>query len=198
MPRANPSGKFDRAYYDRFYRDPRTRVASRRGFLRLGRFVAAYLAHLEIEVDTVLDLGCGVGHWREVAEKVFPRADYTGVEISEYLCAELGWEQGSVVDWDGDGADLVVCHGVLQYLNARDCRRAIANLARLTEGALYLEVLTREDWDQNVDQSVTDGNVFLREAAWYRRELGKRFMACGGGLFLPRDTGAVLFELERA
>ena len=197
MPRANPSRKFDRSYYDRFYRDPATRVATRRGFLRLGRFVAAYLAHLEIEVDTVLDLGCGVGHWEEVTREVFPDAEHTGVEISEYLCRELGWEHGSVVDWDGEGADLVVCHGVLQYLNARDCRRAIANLARLTEGALYLEALTREDWEHHVDQSVTDGNVFLSESAWYRRELGRRFIPCGGGLFLPKHTHAVLFELER-
>jgi len=145
----------------------------------------------------VLDLGCGVGHWERVTRRVFPEADYTGVEISEYLCRELGWEHGSVVDWDGEGADLVVCHGVLQYLNARDCRRAIRNLARLTEGALYLEVLTQEDWEHNVDRSVTDGNVFLRESAWYRRELARRFIPCGGGLFLPKDTPAVLFELER-
>lgn len=198
MPEANPNRKFDRAYYDRFYRDPRTRVASREGFRRLGRFVAAYLAHLEVEVDSVLDLGCGLGHWREVAAERFPDAEYTGVEVSEYLCRELGWERGSVVDWDGEAADLVVCHGVLQYLGARDCKRAIANLARLAEGALYLEVLTEEDWDRNVDQAVTDGDVFLRPAAWYRRELGRRFVACGGGLFLPADTPAVLFELEHA
>ncbi len=195
MPSAR---KFDRAYYDRFYRDPRTRVGTRRAFARLGRFVGAYLRHLEIEVSTVLDLGCGVGHWREAARRAFPRATYTGVEVSAYLCREYGWERGSVVDWAGDPADLVVCHGVLQYLDARDARRALRNLARLTEGALYLEVLTREDWDENVDRRVTDGEVFLRPAEFYRRELRKHFVACGGGLFVPRDSGTVLFELEKA
>lgn len=191
------ASKFDRAYYDRFYRDPGTRVATRRGFLRLGRFVAAYLRYLEVDVETVLDLGCGVGHWRDAARRCWPRARYTGVEISPYLCREYGWRRGSVVDWDGDPADLVICHGVLQYLPARDARRALRNLARLAHGALYLEVLTREDWDQNVDQRVTDGDVYLRPAAWYRRELARRFVPCGGGLFVPADAGVVLFELER-
>lgn len=189
--------KFDRAYYERFYRDPATRVASAEGFLRLGRFVAGYLDYLEVEVGSVLDLGCGVGHWREVARECFPGAAYTGVEVSPYLCREYGWERGSVADWDGEPADLVVCHGVLQYLNARDARRAIRNMATLTEGALYLEVLTREDWDENVDQSVTDGDVYLRRADWYRREIAKLFYACGGGLFVPKDSSVVLFELER-
>jgi hypothetical protein len=95
-------------------------------------------------------------------------------------------------------ADLVVCHGVLQYLDARSARRAIANLARLTGGALFLEALTAEDWEHNCDRSLTDGDVFLRPAAWYRRELARRFTNCGGGVFLAASSPAVLYELEKA
>lgn len=195
MPPA--SRKFDQAYYDRFYGDSRTRVATEREFQRLGRFVRTYLDFLEVEVRTVLDLGCGVGHWKRVARKHFPSARYRGVEVSAYLCREHGWERGSIVDFAGAPADLVVCHGVLQYLPAQDARRAIKNLGRLTGGALYLEVLTREDWDENVDRSVTDGDVYLRPASFYRRELSRLFRSCGGGLFVPRDSPVVLYELER-
>lgn len=189
--------KFDRAYYDRFYGDARTRVASARGFQRLGRFVASYLQYLEIPVETVLDLGCGVGHWAAVARRIFPKARYTGVEVSAYLCRKHGWKLGSVVSWHGAPADLVVCQGVLQYLPAGEARRAMRNLARLTHGALYLEVLTREDWQSNVDQSVTDGDVYLRSASFYKKELAKSFVACGGGIFVPKSSDIVLYELER-
>ncbi len=195
MATADPH--FDRLYYDRYYRDPERRVAEEEGTARLVSFVASYLKHLEIPPDTALDLGCGLGLWRSGLEAHFPGIAYQGVEVSEHLCDELGWALGSVATWDGDEADLVVCHGVLQYLPTREARRAIENLARLTSGALYLEVLTQEDWADNCDQDRTDGDVHLRKASWYRRELQGRFVALGGGLFLPADSDVVLYELER-
>jgi hypothetical protein len=107
-----------------------------------------------------------------------------------------------VVDYrpeKGEGkADLVICQGVLQYLDAREARRAVGNLARLTGGALYLEVLTRNDWEENCNQSITDGDVYLRDAAWYRRELSRSFIGCGGGVFVHRKADVVLYDMERA
>ena len=192
------SRSFDKAYYDRFYGHPGFRVADRQSIARLGNMVCAYLKHLELTVESVLDLGCGLGYWRPVIRRHFPAADYTGVEASDYLCRKYGWVPGSVVDYRADEpGDLVICQGVLQYLNARDARRAIANLGRLTRGALYLEALTERDWKEKCEQSVTDGDVYLRSADFYLRALGKSFVSAGGGLFLPRDSGAVLFDLER-
>lgn len=194
-----PAQRFDESYYDRFYRNPATRVTERATIRRLARFVCAYLDHLEVDVETVLDLGCGLGLWRAEIRRHYPDAEYVGVEISEHACEEHGWEQGSVVDYEADEpADLVICQGVLQYLPAREARRAIGNLARLTRGALYLEALTREDWEHNVSRATTDGDVYLRKAQWYRSALRKHFIACGGGLFVPRDDPPVLYELEKA
>ncbi|MEM1414498.1 MAG: class I SAM-dependent methyltransferase [Myxococcota bacterium] len=195
MPRSSPD-RFDAAYYRRFYEDPRTRVADKATTRRLGEFVGAYLRFLEVEVDSVLDLGCGLGWWMPVAKKL--KARYRGVEVSPHLCATYGWTEGSVVDFEGPGADLVVCQGVLQYLPAREAQKALTNLARLTVGALYLEVLTREDWDENVSQELTDGDVYIRGADWYRARLRKHFVAAGGGVFLPRDGAATsLYALEK-
>ncbi|HLU40648.1 MAG TPA: class I SAM-dependent methyltransferase [Planctomycetota bacterium] len=191
--------RFDAAYYARFYGDRRTRVADAASTRRLGEFVCAYLRFLGLPVREVVDLGCGLGHWRAVIAAQFPRARYTGVEVSDYLCRRYGWQKGSAVDYRHPRpADLVICQGVLQYLDARQARAAIDNLARLTRGALYLEVLTRTDWEENCDRSVTDGAVHLRTGAFYRRLLRRHFHACGGGLFVRRDAGVVLFELEHA
>ncbi len=193
------SFSFDSAYYDRFYRDRNRRVTSGPETDRLVGFVVAYMRHLDLPLRTVADVGCGLGLWRTALRKHRRGVRYTGVEVSDYLCERYGWQQGSVVDWDPKSSfDLVVCHGVLQYLGARDARRAIRNLTRLSHGAVYLEALTREDWQQNCDREVTDGDVFLRPVAWYRRALAPHFTNCGGGLFLTHRASAVLYELEKA
>lgn len=189
---------FDQDYYDRFYRDPKTCVATEEITQQLADFVCCYLKHVGQSVGNVLDMGCGLGFWRDGVRRHFPDAKYTGVEVSTYLCEEFGWKQGSVVDYRGRSrADLVVCQGVLQYLTDTECRDALANLGRLTRGALYLEALTKQDWEENCDRTVTDGAVHLRSGAWYRRHLAKSFTNCGGGVFLADSSDANLFELER-
>lgn len=189
--------RFDRRYYQRFYEDPETRVTSPAARRRLGRFVAAYLAHLELPVRSVLDVGCGTGEWQSVVRREFRRAEYTGVEISTDMCEEHGWEHGSIIDWDHQGSfDLVICQGVLQYLRDRDAAKAVDNLIRWTGSALYLEALTRRDWKDNCDTDVTDDDVNLRTGDWYRGRLRDAFTDCGGGLFVKRDTDVVFFELE--
>ena len=84
----------------------------------------------------MLDAGCGIGLLRAPLMRAFPRAQYTGLEYSEYLCQRYGWTQGSLADWRADPFDLVVCYDVLQYLDDRTAARAIANLGRLTRGVL--------------------------------------------------------------
>lgn len=186
--------RFDAAYYQRYYGT--LQLAA--GVETLVRFVCAYLDHLGVTVDEVLDFGCGQGFWRAPLLRAYPHARYVGIELSEHACETYGWTRGSVVDHvHGRKADLVVCQGVLQYLSDEQADLAIRNLAGHTRGALYLEALTQEDWDQNCDRTATDGDVHLRSGAWYRERLAAHFLNCGGGLFVPHDSSAVLFELER-
>src|SRR5262245_17857784 len=129
---AEDRDRFDRSYYERFYKNPRTRVTSEREVQRLGRFVCSYLAHLGVPVQRVLDAGCGLGYWRAVVAEHYPRASYQGIEVSAYLCRELGWTQASVAEFRTRGRfDLVICQGVLQYLDSAEADAAIENLGRL-------------------------------------------------------------------
>jgi SAM-dependent methyltransferase len=197
MKTATGAERFDQRYYDRYYRNRRTRVQSAREVAVLGRFVCGYLAHLGQPVRSVLDAGCGLGHWQNVIRKHHPKARYTGIEVSAYLCQELGWTRASVVDYKPRGRfDLVICQGVLQYLDDAAAALAIDNLSHLCRGALYLEALTAEDWRDNCDKRATDGRVHLRRADFYRRRLARNFRACGGGLYLHRESTAVLYALE--
>jgi SAM-dependent methyltransferase len=188
---------FNEAYYRKYYQDPRTRVGDRKGCRALANFLFAYLKYLQVPVASVLDLGCGIGLWRDEVLRHRSAARYVGVENSAHACRKYGWEQGSVTDYrPAEDFDLVLCHDVLQYLDDGEAEAAMRNLAGLAKSALHLEVLTAEDWANNCDQEKTDGGVHLRGAAWYRERLKPRFFACGGGLFLARNTPAVLYELE--
>ena len=189
---------FDEAYYQRYYYDPRTRVVDPEHARRLGDFVASYLAHLHLPVRRVLDMGCGIGLWRETVARHFPAARYQGVEYSDYLCQRYGWTHGSVLDWQADEPfDLVICQGVLAYLSPPDLRRALANLGRLCRGALYLEAVTLEDYERDaIDLELSDPRLHRHRAALYRRGLAPQFRAAGGGLWLSRRAQVPLLALE--
>ena len=51
--------QFDRAYYERFYRNPRTAVTNRAEMNARGRLIAAMADHLGLPVRSILDAGCG-------------------------------------------------------------------------------------------------------------------------------------------
>lgn len=197
---AGPTGasRFDAAYYRRHYENRRTAVTSRHEMLRRGAFIGAFVCYLDLPVRTILDAGCGLGWLRRPLLAAFPRARYTGLEASEYLCRRYGWLRGSLASHHpGSPYDLVVCYDVLQYLDDHEASRAMANLTRLTRRALYFSALTQEDWDLHCDQLRTEGEVHIRPASWYLARLEGRFDAVGCGLFLRHGIDVALWAIER-
>lgn len=195
MPRS--TRRFDADFFERYYRDPETRVADAHDAARLAALIAGVVHYLELPVRRILDAGCGVGLLRAPLRRLFPAARYEGLEVSAFLCRRHGWHQGSLETFAAAPYDLVICHDVLQYLDDRAAGRALANLARLTRGALYFSVLTRRDWQVAADQSRTDRDVHLRGAAWYRQRLRRGFRHVGCGVHLARALVPILWELER-
>lgn len=193
-----PAATFDEAYYQRFYFDKKTSVVDPAHMDRLGAFVGAYLQYLRVPVRRVLDVGCGIGLWQGLIARHFPQASYQGVELSDYLCDRYGWQRGSVVDYTADAPfDLVICQGVLPYLSPPDLRRALANLGRLSQGALYVEAVSREDYERDViDEQLTDARLFRHRTELYRRGLRAHSRELGGGLWLSRQAEVPLFALE--
>ena len=190
--------EFDKAYYKRFYNYPRIRVSDMKECAVLGDSVCAYLRYLGQPVRRVLDIGCGLGFWQDVIARHYPKARYTGVEISDYLCEQYGWIRGSVVDFKARTAfDLVICTDVLQYLSSAAASVAIDSVANLCRGAMYFNLLTKQDWEENCDQERTNGDVYLRSSDWYRRRLRRHFIQAGGGVFISRKSPIVLWELEK-
>ena len=189
---------FNREYYRRFYFDTRTAVVSRVEMRARARLIGAYATHIGLPVRRLLDAGCGIGLLRAPLMRAFPRAQYTGLEYSEYLCERFGWTRGSLADWRAEPFDLVVCYDVLQYLDDRTAARAIVNLGRLTRGVLYLSALTTRDWRDNCDRTRTDRDVHLRDAAWYAARLRRWFRPSGAGFWIRRGAPLTTWEMETA
>lgn len=188
---------FDARYYRRFYLSAATRAMSQPETERRAAAVANIVAQHELPVKRILDMGCGLGWFKAPLQAVFPKARYTGVEYSEYLCEELGWQHGSVVDYRGRGQfDLVICCDVLQYLDDSSAIRAINNLARLCRGALYLHVPTRHDWQTLMDPGGTDANVQVRPGSWYQKHLRQHFRHIGCGVLVKHDVEVLQWELH--
>lgn len=189
---------FGAAYFRRFYLDPATRVVTHGEMRSRAAVIASLLAHVQIPVRRILDAGCGLGLLRKPLAEFYPRARYSGLEASPYLCKRFGWIAGSITDFaPSKPFDLMICYDVLQYLPDREAARAIANFAMLTRAALYVSALTIEDWRDNCDRSRTDRDVHLRSGAWYRRRLRKSFRYVGVGVWLRTDVTATLWDMEQ-
>ena len=86
-----PEKTYDRAYFDRWYRNPETRVKSSAGIKRkaaLALSVAEY--YLERPVKNVLDVGCGEGNWLPALQALRPAIHYTGIDASPYVVERFG------------------------------------------------------------------------------------------------------------
>jgi len=193
-PRAE---RFDKAYYRRFYRD--APVHDRRRIAQLAQGVLGLAGWWGLPVRSVLDVGAGPGFWRDWFATNKPGVRYRSVDVSEHACARYGHERADIATWQpARPYDLVVCQGVLQYLDDAGAASAILNLATATRHLLYLEAPTLADLQGVVDRDYTDLAVAWREGRWYRRRLRPHFVEVGAGLHVRRGAPVRFYELERA
>ncbi len=198
MPaRAAKTEPFDAQYYDRYYGSSRTRVHSADDVAKLCTAVVSFIEWWQQPLTTVLDVGAGVGLWRDWFAKRRPGVAYRSTEYSAHACREYGHEQRDITRWRAKATfDLVVCQGVLPYVDDDGAAKAIENLAAMAGGFLYLEAITRKDIREVCDETRTDVKVHERTGAWYRSRLSRHFIEVGCGLWCKREAGVLFYELE--
>ncbi len=194
--------RYDRAYFDRWYRDPRHRqwaIADVARKVRMVLGLAEYL--LERPVRSVLDVGCGEASWQPILTRLRPRLQYLGVDASGYAVETYGRARnirpGTLAGLGALGLrrrfDLVVCCDVLHYVPTPEVRRGLAAIAALARGPAYLEAYTSAD-----DVSGDHVDFQRRSPATYRtlfREAG--FTPVGPHTYVGRDMRRGLVELEK-
>lgn len=195
--RGDEGGAFDASYYARYYHDPKTRVHGPKEIGHLCTAVSSLCDWWGFSVETVLDVGAGAGLWRDWFRANRPAVRYRSTEVSAYACKRYGHEQRDITRWRDDAQfDLVVCQGVLPYLDDEGCARALENLAAMTAGFLYLEAITARDVKEVIDGQKTDVKVHPRRGTFYRSRLREGFREVGCGLWCKRDAPVLFYELE--
>lgn len=194
MPSRN---RFDASYYARFYGDDPVHTAGLVG--HLASAVHSMALWWGVPITSVLDIGAGPGYWRDWYRTHEPGVRYDSVDVSEHACDTYGHECRDITTWRPPRSyDLVVCHGVLHYLNARSAEAAVENIASAAKGLVYIEAPTTSDLENVVDTDTTDMEVTRRSGAWYRKRLDPHFVQIGAGLWLSRRCPLPLYELERS
>jgi SAM-dependent methyltransferase len=201
MPTASPN-RYDRAYFRKWYRDPRYRVhtrAERARTVHLAVAIAEYL--LGRPLRSVLDVGSGEGQWHDLLRRIRPRARYVGVDSSEYAVRTFGSRRnlrhGSFERLDTLGLrgpfDLVVCAGVINYLAPEVFARGLAALRPLLGGVAFLEMFTAED-----EVVGNTAGFERRPREFYRRLLARHGLTrCGPHCYATAELAARLSTFER-
>ncbi|MFZ5443933.1 MAG: class I SAM-dependent methyltransferase [Myxococcota bacterium] len=189
--------RFDEAYYRRFYKDPSTRVYDQARHARLVTGVVSLAEWFGLELNDVLDVGAGLGWWGQWLRKHRKGVRVVSTELEREICEKYGHRQADLTTFRlPQKFDLVICQGVLPYLDARGAEAAIENLAAMSGGLLYLEAITKDDMKDAIDAQRTDLRVNLRPAAWYRKRLAPHFREVGAGLYAARAAHLPFFALE--
>ena len=194
--------RYDRAYYDKWYRD-RRHMAVTPAVLR--RKVALALAQAEFYLGrplrNVLDVGCGEAPWRAVLRRLRPDVDYRGLDPSPYVVDRYGRSRRIGLASFGQLAelrfeepfDLIVCADVLHYMPAAEIRRGLSGFAELLRGMAFIEVYARGDAIEGDRE-----NFVARSASWYRRAFAEAgLVACGSHGYLGAELAAGATALER-
>ena len=125
-----------------------------------------------IEVDSVLEVGCSMGYLLQYIEnKVYPSAETIhGIDIDQYAIdtgAEYLKQLGSRVRLEradmltlphvfGDTRyDLIICAGVLMYVREDEAQSVVTTMLRRSQGIVALAGLAHPDFDNmKLDASV--------------------------------------------
>jgi SAM-dependent methyltransferase len=193
--------RYDREYFDRFYRRPRTRVHSPDAVTRKVRLaVSAAEFMLGREIRSVLDIGAGEGAWQPILLRMRPGLRYVGIEPSAYAVARYGRKRGLRVGrFDGldearvgKGFDLIVCADVMNYLSRRELNHGLMQIAARLRGLAYLEIYTSHD------ELVGDlKNIDLRAPSYYLRALhGAGLVRCGMHCYAGEALADKLVAME--
>jgi SAM-dependent methyltransferase len=194
--------RYDRAYFDRWYRRPGSRVRAASTVERTVRLAVAVAERvLARPVRSVLDVGCGEAPWQPLLQRLRPGSRYAGVDASAYAVERFGRRRNirqarleQLGDLGLDGPfDLVVCADVLHYVPTPELRRGLEALCPLVGGVAYLETLTAAD---GVEGDLREFQP--RSAATYRRLFrAAGLLPLGLHCWAPRALAWELAELER-
>jgi SAM-dependent methyltransferase len=194
--------RYDRAYFDRWYRNPRSRVVTPAVIARKAHLVVSIAEYfMGGTVRSVLDVGCGEGDWYRALKRMRPRVSYLGIDPSPYVVERFGRRRNIRLGSFGDVAehadsrmfDLIVCSDVMQYVPPPELTRGLSQIAGHLGGVAFLEAHT------TADAMTGDMRDWHRRTPRYYRRLfaDAGLLACGPHCYLGEPLQDMANALER-
>ncbi|MEI8388174.1 MAG: class I SAM-dependent methyltransferase [Verrucomicrobiota bacterium] len=191
---------YGKAYFDKWYRDPRHRVSTACTVARKARLVVAVAEYyLDRPVRTALDVGCGEGQWGSALQKLRPGIRYSGIDPSPYAVNRFGKRRN--IRMGSFGAlprlaasyDLIICSDSLYYVPDDELIIGLEILAQHLAGVAFLEAYPAE--------TQLDGDtagIFPRSAAFFRKVFRHaELVSCGSHCYVGPALHERVTELER-
>ncbi len=149
------------------------------------RYVASYFNLEGFEVESLIDLGFGMGKLLKEFNRVLKPRRVAGIEPSEYVFNKMKMpkaqlRQMDLMTWAQDPKekwiyDLAILNSVLQYIPNRDLKIILPTLARRTR-FLYLTVPTEIEYErQKTELSFKDDWAIVRSQKEYLKLLSPHF-----------------------
>ena len=193
--------RYDRAYFDRWYRGAGAPVGSKAALRRnVALAVAVSESILGRPIRSVLDVGCGEGRWQPEIRALRPNAVYLGIDASEYAVERFGarrnlrlgrFDELQLHVFDRP-FDLVVCSDVLHYVESEALITGMDALADLVGGAALIEVFTNEDEIEG-----DEVGFHRRPAVWYRRVFeGAGLVPIGLQMYVHEEVAEALDAMD--
>lgn len=194
--------RYDRNYFDKWYRDPVHRVSTASSTRRKAAMVLAVAEYyLERPVRTVLDVGCGEGQWQPALKSLRPGIRYLGIDPSEYAVRRFGRRRnlrlGGFADLPGCGLapvyDVIVCSDLLYYVPSSELRAGLKEVIDRLEGVAFLEAYASDAAIKGDFRTIEP-----RSDAAYRRlfrSLG--LISCGPHCYAGPMLAGQVTKLER-
>jgi len=189
---------YDKAYFDRWYRNPLHRVSTPASVARKARLVVAVAEYyLGRRVRTALDVGCGEGQWQPALKRLGIR--YTGIDPSPYAIRRFGRRRRLVLGSFGNlprlasSYDLLICCDALYYVPDDELIIGLEILAQRLAGIAFLEAYPA---DVRLDGDIS--GMVPRTAAFYRRVFRNAgLVSCGSHCYAGPALQDRVTELER-
>jgi SAM-dependent methyltransferase len=190
---------YDKAYFDKWYRNPLHRVSTPAAVARKARLVVAVAEYyLGRQVRSALDVGCGEGQWQPVLKRLGIR--YTGIDPSPYAIRRFGRRRHLVPGSFGNlprlasSYDLIICSDALYYVPDDELVIGLEILAQRLSGIAFLEAYPTE--------ALLDGDtsgMVPRTTAFYRRVFRHAgLVSCGSHCYVGPALHDRVTALERA
>ncbi len=160
---------YQKADFDKWYRDPRYRVSAQAKIARKARLAVAVAAYyLGRPPRNALDIGCGEGQWQPVLASL--GLSYLGIEPSRYAVEKFGQRRNIVAGSFGDlpplgpAYDLIICSDSLYFVPDDELLAGLEQLVPRLRGVAFLEAYAS---DAPLDGDTS--RMIPRTAAFYRK-----------------------------